>query len=61
MNPIKEGRIGGTTSSNALPHADFVKVRSLVILILTLYDPIPQERVLPTVLPAAKQPVSCEQ
>ena len=28
MKPIKEGRIGGTTSSNALPHADFVKVFS---------------------------------
>ena len=26
MKPIKEGRIGGSTSSNAFTHTDYVKV-----------------------------------
>ena len=31
MKPIKEGRIGGSTSSNAFTHTDFVKVNKILI------------------------------
>ena len=29
MKPIKEGRIGGSTSSNAFTHTDYVKVNAI--------------------------------
>ena len=30
MKPIKEGRIGGSTSSNAFTHTDYVKVNKVL-------------------------------
>ena len=38
MKPIKEGRIGGSTGSNAFTHTDYVKVSKKLIEVLGFYN-----------------------
>ena len=38
MKPIKEGRIGGSTGSNAFTHTDYVKVSKKLNEVVDFYD-----------------------